>query len=115
MNAISILKVVRFTACVCGSLVLLVYIALIALLPAMYWVMDGGLTLSLWLALAAIVLFGGWWVIWRDAPKFGWVWLGVFIAIHAMLFLSPSVRGSYEQDTCIDIGGRWHNGECVTN
>lgn len=102
----------RLVASACGSLVLLAYISLIALLPAMYWVMDGGLTLGLWLAFAAFVCLSGWWVIWREAPKFGWVWLGAFAVLHLMLYYHPAIWHPWAEDRCLDAGRRWHNGEC---
>ncbi|MCA3244655.1 MAG: hypothetical protein INF43_05065 [Alphaproteobacteria bacterium] len=112
MNVISSSKVLKLAACFCGCLVLLAYIGLLALYPAMYWLMDGGFILGLWLVLASFAVVGGWWVIWREAPKFSWIWLGGFMLLHLMLFNMPAVQEPWKQDRCLDASGWWRNGKC---
>jgi hypothetical protein len=115
MNATSMSKFAKLAAGVCGSLALFVYLSLIAFYPFIYWLMDGGIVLGMWLLLGGFVLLGGWWVMWCQAPKFSWVWLMFFLALHTMLFLSPTLQGVYKQDACLDDGSRWVGNQCIVN
>jgi hypothetical protein len=89
------------------------YVLIISFIPFLYWVMDGGLTLGLWLLLALYILWGIWQIVLHNVTTLGWVWLGGFFLFHLMLYTVPAIWSPWAEDGCLDAGGRWHEQICL--